>query len=280
MALIMVADDDPDIANLLATLLSSRGHEVHTASNGPSALALIRELEPDLSILDHYMPEMTGLEVAQRLRTDPATSAFPLLMLSAAAPPTALLFCNVVLAKPISVEPFCTAVSELLRPPPPTDPLRDLGRVQAVSSLLDIYTDDVGAQLDQVAAGVAAEAGAEMAAVGLVLIDAVALCGSYGLGGWIKEAGGMPAEWTPCTRVVRSGSPTLIADIADDPAFADTPLVTVNKVRGYAGVPVHDAASHRVGTLSVMSSDAGTFTADVLDRLAARVPAVTKLLLP
>src|SRR3982751_5320273 len=173
MALIMVADDEPDIATLFATVLTSAGHTVHTASDGRSALTQISRLRPDVSILDHYMPELTGLEVAQQLRTDPAAASLPLLMISAAAPPTALLYCNVVLAKPVPLGHLVGVVGELLRPAAASDPLRDLNRLHAVSSLLDTYTDSTSALLERYLAEVAAEVGAKTAAVSMVLVDAV-----------------------------------------------------------------------------------------------------------
>lgn len=279
MALILVADDEADIASLLQTVLSAAGHEVHTARDGRTALDEIRRRRPDLSILDHYMPEMTGLDVAHTLRTDPVTSSLPLLMLSAAAPPTALLYCNVVLAKPVSLGHFTSVVNGLLSPAPTSDPLRDLDRVHAVSSLLDTYNDDTAARLRRVTAEIAAEAGAPMAAVNMVLVDAVAVYASTGLSGWIMEAGGMPADWTPCERVVRAGVPVRLDDLAADLAFAGTPLVTVSQVRSYAGVPLPDAAGHHVGTLSVWSRDPAAFTDDTLTMLTEHSAAVAKILM-
>ena len=269
MAVILVADDEPDITSLLSTVLTGAGHTVHTVSDGRTALARITELRPDLSVLDHYMPEMTGLRVAETLRADPATSSLPLLMLSAAAPCTAVLHCNVVLAKPVSLQHFGAVVRDLLRPPPPSDPLRDLGRIHAVSALLDAYTEAVGARLDDLAGDLASATGAGMASVDLVMVDAVAVCGSYGLDGWIREAGGLPAEWTPCIEVVRTGEPVLIGDLRGHPPFDAMPLATVTGVRSYAGVPLVDAESRLVGTLDVMDRGPHAFTAATLDRLAA-----------
>lgn len=280
MAMIMVADDEPDVADLFATVLASAGHTVHTAPDGPTALERITELRPDLCVLDHYMPQLTGLEVAHRLRADPATAAVPLLMISASAPPTALLYCNVVLAKPVSLEHFRTVVEELLGPPVPHDSLRDVDRVRATSALLDAYTDRTAERLRGLAAETAEAVGADMAAVNLVLIDAVAVCGAYGLDGWIEEAGGMPAEWAPCTTVVRTGARRLVDDLRDDPAVAGTPLVTVNRALSYAGTPLVDAAGHVVGTLCVFGRRPGAFTAATLDELDARAPEVMKIAAP
>ncbi|SNY03753.1 response regulator [Paractinoplanes atraurantiacus] len=276
MAMILVADDEPDVAALFADVLTSAGHTVHTAPDGPTALERIADLRPDLSVLDHYMPEMTGLQVAQQLRADPATSSLPLLMVSASAPPTALLYCNVVLAKPVPLAHFRMVVQDLLRQEP-NETLHDLDRVRAVARLLDLHTDRIAGRLNELAEQVATEAGAAMAAVNMVLIDAVAVCGAYGLGGWIEQAGGIPAEWAPCTRVVREGEGILIDDLGEDQAFAGTPLATVTKVRSYAGVPLRDAAGHIVGAVNVMDRTPAAFDKDTLNRLLARTASVQEI---
>ncbi|MEV4347664.1 response regulator [Actinoplanes sp. NPDC049596] len=279
MAMIVVAEDEPDVAALFTSVLTTAGHTVHTAVDGPTALAQITGLRPDLSVLDHYMPGKTGLEVAQQLRADPATAALPLLMVSANAPPTALLHCNVVLAKPAALSQFRAVVRDLLCPAP-REGLRDLDRVRAVGRVLDSYSDRMAARFNRFAGEVAAEAGADMAAVSMVLIDAVAVCGTYGLGGWLEEAGGMPAEWAPCTRVVSDGTEAVIDDLREDPAFAGTPLTTVTRARSYAGVPLTDAGGHVVGTISVMHRTPAAFTAGTLQQLRARIEAAQAIIQP
>ncbi|MEU8821367.1 response regulator [Actinoplanes sp. NPDC048796] len=269
MATILVADDEPDVAALFASVLSNAGHTVRTAPDGPAALELIDELRPDLSVLDHYMPGMTGLQVAQQLRADPATSSLPVLMVSASAPPTALLYCNVVLAKPVSLAHFRMVVNDLLSREP-AETLHNLERVRAAAELLDLHTERTATSLGHLAEELAAEAGAAMASVTMVLVDAVAVCGSYGLGGWIAEAGGMPAEWSPCTRVVEAGADILIDELGDDQIYAGTPLATVTKVRSYAGVPLRDAAGHIVGAVNVMDRTAAAFDAGTVEKLRAR----------
>jgi CheY-like chemotaxis protein len=270
MALVMVVDDEPDIVDLVENVLVRAGHTVHTAADGRQALAEIVRLRPDVCILDHYMPEVTGLEVAERLRSDPATASLKLIMLSAAAPPNALLYCNVVLAKPVPNKQLVEIVAELLRPGAPTDPLLDVNRLRAAGLLLDRHSAASGARLDGLSQGVSEQIESSAAAVNIVLVDAVAVCGAYGLSGWIREAGGMPAEWTPGTAVVRSAEPLLLDDLEDHPAYAASPLASVSGVRSYAGVPLTDRGGHTVGTLDVMDRKPHAFTAAVLDRLRER----------
>ncbi len=68
MTQILIADDDPDILDLLEYNLSKEGWEVHTASNGQEALDKAQDLNPDLVILDIMMPEYDGVEVCEKLR--------------------------------------------------------------------------------------------------------------------------------------------------------------------------------------------------------------------
>ena len=95
MAVIVTAEDDIDVADMLTTTLSRAGHQVHPVGTGPRALQMVAQFHPDLVILDHAMPGMTGLDVARRLRADSLTASTPLLMFSAAAPDGALdVFCR------------------------------------------------------------------------------------------------------------------------------------------------------------------------------------------
>ena len=69
-ARILVVDDEANILELLAVSLRFQGFEVYTATNGPAALDLAREVRPDAVILDVMMPGMDGFGVLRRLRAD------------------------------------------------------------------------------------------------------------------------------------------------------------------------------------------------------------------
>ena len=81
--LILVVDDDVDIARFVEMNLKVEGFDVVTAHDGPSALDLVATEKPDLVILDLMMPGMDGVEVTRRLRSDATTSALPIIMLTA-----------------------------------------------------------------------------------------------------------------------------------------------------------------------------------------------------
>jgi two-component system response regulator MprA len=78
---ILVVDDDPRITDLLRRVLAYEGYSVAVAATGSEALKRTLELPPDLIILDIMLPELNGLEVAQRLRA--AGDNVPILMLTA-----------------------------------------------------------------------------------------------------------------------------------------------------------------------------------------------------
>ncbi|MHB1305630.1 MAG: response regulator [Limisphaerales bacterium] len=82
---ILVVDDEPDALELVEFNLKGAGFEVVTAADGAEALKKARAHVPDLILLDLMLPEVDGLEVCKILRRDSATSAIPIIMLTAKA---------------------------------------------------------------------------------------------------------------------------------------------------------------------------------------------------
>ena len=80
---ILVADDEPDILELLEYNLSLSGYEVHTAKDGDEALLKVKLLKPDLVILDIMMPKKNGMEVCEILRAQPAYQQVLIIFLTA-----------------------------------------------------------------------------------------------------------------------------------------------------------------------------------------------------
>ncbi len=81
--LILVVEDEHDIAELIRFNLQAEGFGVATAADGEAALAVVRQRQPSLVILDWMLPGMSGLEVCRRLRADAATTVLPILILTA-----------------------------------------------------------------------------------------------------------------------------------------------------------------------------------------------------
>jgi CheY-like chemotaxis protein len=84
MAHILVVDDEVLLAVLLAGLLEDEGYHVETASNGQAALSAIQNQRPDLVVTDFMMPTMTGLELAEAVRSDGALADLPIILVSGA----------------------------------------------------------------------------------------------------------------------------------------------------------------------------------------------------
>jgi DNA-binding response OmpR family regulator len=81
--LILVADDEGDILDLVTIVLERAGYEVISATEGTRALALAQERRPVLCILDGTMPGLLGFEVLQGIRSDPEMASVPVLILTA-----------------------------------------------------------------------------------------------------------------------------------------------------------------------------------------------------
>jgi two-component system alkaline phosphatase synthesis response regulator PhoP len=83
VARIVVVEDNPDIAELITHYLQRAGHVTDHLASGGEVLRHARASAPDLIVLDVMLPGMDGLEVCQGLRSDPATAAIPIIMLTA-----------------------------------------------------------------------------------------------------------------------------------------------------------------------------------------------------
>jgi len=79
---VLIADDNTDAAESLSLLLQIAGHVTHTVADGVTAVAACAEFQPDVALLDIGMPGLSGYEVAQRLRADPALDGLLLVALT------------------------------------------------------------------------------------------------------------------------------------------------------------------------------------------------------
>lgn len=80
---ILIADDNQQNRELLDAYLSEDGHEIDMAADGEETLRKVREMLPDLVLLDIMMPRLSGYEVCQRMRQDEAVRNIPVLMVTA-----------------------------------------------------------------------------------------------------------------------------------------------------------------------------------------------------
>jgi DNA-binding response OmpR family regulator len=80
---VLAADDDEDILELIVFRLERSGYTVLQARDGAEALELARRSRPDLAVLDVMMPKIDGFELTRRLREDDATTRMPIILLTA-----------------------------------------------------------------------------------------------------------------------------------------------------------------------------------------------------
>ncbi|MFI5360491.1 MAG: response regulator transcription factor [Elusimicrobiota bacterium] len=83
MARILIAEDDPDIAENICALLNLKGHATTTAADGVLALQQARSEMPDLLLLDVMLPRLSGLDVCRTLRDESKTAKLKILMVTA-----------------------------------------------------------------------------------------------------------------------------------------------------------------------------------------------------
>src|SRR5262245_54456407 len=80
---VLIAEDDPQSAELLEAYLGGTDYDVRIAADGEETLREVRRWPPDLVLLDVMMPRLSGFEVCKQLRADPATRGVAVLMVTA-----------------------------------------------------------------------------------------------------------------------------------------------------------------------------------------------------
>jgi DNA-binding response OmpR family regulator len=120
MSRILVVEDDPDIANLLAHYLQRAGFEADLVSSGHEVLPRIRKAPPDLLLLDLMLPGLDGLAVCRSIRAEQQTAAIPIIMITAKAEETDRIVglelgADDYIAKPFSPNEVIARIRALLR---------------------------------------------------------------------------------------------------------------------------------------------------------------------
>src|SRR5436305_13432226 len=117
---ILVVEDDPDIAELVARYLDKAGFTTERVASGRDALTAIAARLPDAMVLDLMLPQVDGLEVCRAVRANDASSALPIIMLTARADESERIVglelgADDYLAKPFSPNELVARVRALLR---------------------------------------------------------------------------------------------------------------------------------------------------------------------
>ncbi|MDF2381545.1 response regulator transcription factor [Nostoc ellipsosporum NOK] len=117
---VLIADDEPDILEILKYNLSGEGYEVITAKDGDDAIEKAKRTQPDLVVLDVMMPRKTGVEVCQILRAQPAFKDTLIMFLTALNDETTQVKgletgADDYVSKPVSPKVFLSRVNALFR---------------------------------------------------------------------------------------------------------------------------------------------------------------------
>lgn len=119
MRQVLVVDDEVGARTLIGIMLERGGFRVAKAADAYAALELLKELTPDLIILDVMMPGMNGIELCEQLRQKPATAETPIVILSARGDPASVQMgldagASDYLRKPILHHDLLQKIHELL----------------------------------------------------------------------------------------------------------------------------------------------------------------------
>jgi two-component system, OmpR family, phosphate regulon response regulator PhoB len=127
MARILVAEDEKQIADMIAFKLTNGGHEVIRATDGEQVVTLATREQPDLILLDAMMPGLSGFEVLRRLKRDPALKSTAVIMVTAKGHERDVLSglqggAVDYVVKPFSLKELAARVELALRKDPPSPP--------------------------------------------------------------------------------------------------------------------------------------------------------------
>jgi CheY-like chemotaxis protein len=121
--LVLLVDDDPHDREIYGSILCYNGFDVVCTDSGHSGIRLARRVRPDLVLLDIGLPDLHGLDLCSTLRTDPDTSAIPVIALSAYAEnrmgeQARLAGCTRYIEKPASPVGVLHEIEHLIGKPP------------------------------------------------------------------------------------------------------------------------------------------------------------------
>lgn len=131
MSLVLVADDEPAVLEVLSQVVEDLGHDVIQARDGEEAWSLARARRPNLVVTDHMMPRLSGLDLCRRLRGDEILGRVPIILLSAVLPhgaPEAHAF----LHKPFEITDFEALIRNALAEAPRPKPLEGASVAEAL----------------------------------------------------------------------------------------------------------------------------------------------------
>jgi DNA-binding response OmpR family regulator len=121
---ILIVDDDPTIRSVLEALLEDEGFAPVMAANGKEAVNIAREEPPALILMDLMMPVMSGVDAARTLKSDPETSAIPIIAMSAGfilRESIDDLLADSIISKPFDLDALIANIQSTLRRASPAE---------------------------------------------------------------------------------------------------------------------------------------------------------------
>lgn len=117
MKTVLIAEDNRDLRNLFCLVFSKRGYNVYPAADGQQTLDLLEQLTPDILILDHNMPYVSGLEILRRVREADTNPHMQVILVSGntmveRSPEAA--YADLMLVKPVSPGDLVTLADRLI----------------------------------------------------------------------------------------------------------------------------------------------------------------------
>lgn len=157
------------------------------------------------------------------------------------------------------------------------DRIRDRARLRALGALdLDaVRADDILADIVEEASSTL---NIPISLVSLVLDEAQIFPVSRGLQGWLARVQGTPIEWSFCVNAVESDTSFVVEDALENPAVQNNPLVELDGIRCYAGIPLRARDGSILGTLCVLGTEARQFSEADLEALRVLASRATRRL--
>ena len=144
---ILIVDDEPDVADLVAYHLRAKGYQVETVNDPTVSIGAARSFLPDLLILDIMMPDLNGMQICRIIRADPRLQQVPIIFLTAKAEENDRISgfetgCDDYICKPFSTKELVLRVQSILRRVSDDAPA-EAKHLQAGQIVLDIERHEV-----------------------------------------------------------------------------------------------------------------------------------------
>jgi two-component system phosphate regulon response regulator PhoB len=144
---ILIVDDEPDVADLVAYHLRAKGYQVETVNDPTASIGAARSFLPDLLILDIMMPDLNGMQICRIIRADARLQQVPIIFLTAKAEESDRISgfetgCDDYICKPFSTKELVLRVQSILRRVSDEAPA-EAKHLQAGQIVLDIERHEV-----------------------------------------------------------------------------------------------------------------------------------------